>query len=535
MHGLLRRQIKRFLGAVETIPPELVPLFDAIDATYHEADADRAITERSLEIASQEMLEQNQALSNELTARRAAESRLEYLTNFDALTGLVNRNLLRDRLKQAVASAHRRDQSVAVLVLGLDSFKMINESLGLDIGNELLKTISSRLLSSVRESDTVARLGGDEFALVLIEESREEPGRQASSDKKLSPAFALETNEVLQRVLTVVSESVVLEDRKVQITCSIGASIFPQDGDSVDVLIQHAVAAMTSAKRHGRNNFQFYTSDLSAGIHEKLAMQAELRLALEREEFVLHYQPQVDLRSGSIVGMESLIRWNHPVNGLVPPAHFIGLAEETGLIVPIGAWVIRTAAYQSVAWKQAGYGNIRVAVNLSAREFAQQELAKFVARILAETGIDPNLFEIELTESMVMANVDRAVGILHELKALGVLLSIDDFGTGYSSLSYLKRFPIDVLKIDQSFVRDMQYDSGDQAIVKAIISMAHSLDIRVIAEGVETQAQCEFLRANMCDEMQGFLFSKGLPFHEASLLLHEKRRLPDGILVPAGG
>lgn len=528
MHGLLRRQIKRFLGAGEAIPPALEPLFDAIDATYHEADADRAITERSLEIASQEMLEQNQTLSNELKARREAESRLEYLTNFDSLTGLVNRNLLRDRLKHAMASAHRREQSVAVLVLGLDSFKMINESLGLGVGNELLKIISLRLQSSIRESDTVARLGGDEFALVLVEESKEGLGRQAPSGINISPSFALETNEISQRILTTVSESVEFEGRNVQITCSIGASFYPQDGDSVDELIQHAVAAMTSAKRQGRNNFQFYTSDLSEGIHERLAIQAELRLALEREEFVLHYQPQVDLRSGSIVGMESLIRWNHPVNGLVPPARFIGISEETGLIVPIGAWVIRTAAYQSIAWKQVGYGNIRVAVNLSAREFAQPDLAKFVARVLAETGMDPNFFEIELTESMVMANVERAVEILHELKALGVLLSIDDFGTGYSSLSYLKRFPIDVLKIDQSFVRDMQYDSGDQAIVKAIISMAHSLGIRVIAEGVETEAQCEFLRANMCDEMQGFLFSKGLPHDEASLMLHEKRRLPEG-------
>ena len=315
MHYLLRRQIKRLLSEAETLPPTLAPLFEAISATYQQADIDRAMIERSLDIASQEMLEQNHALAHELKVRRAAESRLEHLTNYDELTGLVNRTLLSDRIKQAITSAHRHVQKVAILALGLDHFKMINDSLGHDIGNELLKIISGRLSSCVRGCDSVARLSGDEFALVMIEQGEEEVNYHKLPEADDMAAFDSYLIEILQRILKTVSETVVLAGRELQVTCSIGVSRYPQDGDHVEALLKNADAAMTSAKQLGRNIFQFYTPDLSARIGERLAMQGKLRLALEREEFVLHYQPQVDLRTGCIVGMEALIRWNHPEIG----------------------------------------------------------------------------------------------------------------------------------------------------------------------------------------------------------------------------
>ncbi len=531
MHRLLQRQIKKLFGDVQEIPVALIPLFDAISAAYEQADKDRAMIERSLDIASQEMLEQNHTLAQELKIRRATELKLDHLTNFDALTGLVNRNLFSDRLKQAIISARRHGQNVAVLVLGLDHFKIINDSLGHDIGNELLKTIAERLMACVRGSDTVARLGGDEFALILVEQSEDGANCHMLQNTGNTASLNPHLIDILQRVLKIVSDSVVLADRELQITCSIGLSLYPRDGDNMEVLLQNADAALTSAKQIGRNNFQFYTSDLSVRIAERLTIQGELRLALEREEFILHYQPQVDLCTGCIVGVETLIRWNHPQKGMIPPVRFIGLAEETGLIVPIGAWVIRTACVQAKAWQQGGCGRFRIAVNLSVRQFMQPDLVQFIAAVLVETGLDPNLLEIELTESLVMSDAERAINILHGIKALGVQLSIDDFGTGYSSLSYLKRFPIDVLKIDQSFVRDIETD--DAAIVNAIISMAHSLGIRVIAEGVETEAQCDYLRLNMCDEIQGFFFSKGLPENEIESLLREKRQLPNHLLQRA--
>ena len=528
MHRLLLRQIKRYFGTAEDLPVEIAPLLAEINKFYYEADNDRAMIERSLEIASQEMLEQNRALFGELEARRAAESQLTRLINFDDLTGLAKRGLLVDRLTQAIASAQRQMQSVAVLVLGLDHFKAIDDSLGNSASNELLRIVSGRLSLCVRESDTVARLGDDVFAIALT--MSPEVG---SNQHRISGILAKDIDgqliELLERVLKSVSSPIVLANQELQVTCSIGVSLFPQDGGDSEALLRAASAAMGNAKQTGRNKFQFFQPEQRAQIESRLALQGQLRLAIERQEFVLHYQPQVDLCSGCVVGVEALIRWNHPERGLVAPANFIGVAEETGLIVPIGAWVIRTACEQSMAWQREGLGKIRMAVNLSVRQFAQPDLVEYIASVLAETALEPEYFEIELTESLVMDDVEQSVGILHRLKSLGLQMSIDDFGTGYSSLAYLTRFPIDLLKIDQSFVRDSATANG-VTIIKAIISMAHSLGVRVIAEGVETAAQCDLLRNNMCDEIQGYLFSKPMGAGDLRDLLAQNKRLPDELL-----
>lgn len=510
------------------MPTAYAALLEAVSTSYQQADNDRAMIERSLDIASKEMLEQNRVLARELNARRAAESQLEHVTSYDEITGLANRTLSSDRLQHAIATAQRHDQEIAVLVLGLDHFKAVNDIFGHKVGNELLKIVGERLLSCVRGSDTVGRLNNDEFIVVLpdLRDPLIDGGKRTGATAGGCDPHLL---EILQRILKAVAETVVLMGRELQVTCSIGISLYPQDGDAVDSLIKNADAAMGSAKQLGRNNFQFYTSDLSAKIETRLAMQSQLRLALEREEFVLHYQPQVDLCSGCIVGMEALVRWNHPELGLIPPSRFIGLAEETSLIVPIGAWVIRTACAQAKAWQNEGRQKFRMAVNLSVRQFAQPDLVEYIATTLEETGLDPGFLEIELTESLVMTDVERSIEILHGLKSLGLHISIDDFGTGYSSLAYLKRFPINVLKIDQSFVRDIE-SADDAAIVKAIISMAHSLGVRVIAEGVETESQCDFLRLNMCDEIQGYLFCKPLVAEEIGAVLQEDRRLPSNLL-----
>lgn len=524
MHQLLLRQIKRLFGKVEDIPTGVVALLAAVDEAYRQADIDRALIERSLDLASQEMLEQNRALAAELSARRTAESQVQHLSNFDNLTGLANRNLLCDRLDQSIASTKRQMHKMDVLLLGLDHFKLINESLGLGTGNELLKIVAGRLATCVRSGDTVARLSGDEFAIVLIEQPAAVSSFQQSAGSSDSNADPFLT-ELLKRILKTVSAPLVLADRELQITCSIGISRFPQDGFDSETLLRTASSALNSAKQLGRDNFQYYTPDIGMRMDARLAMQSQLRLAIERHEFVLHYQPQVDLDTGCIVGMEALIRWNHPELGMVPPASFIGLAEETGLIVLIGAWVIRTACEQGVAWQRKGYDKIRMAVNLSVRQFAQPDLVEYIADVLEQTGLAPHWFEIELTESLVMSDVNRSIDVLHRLKGLGLQVSVDDFGTGYSSLAYLKRFPIDVLKIDQSFVRDIGAED-DAAIVKAILSMAHSLGMRVIAEGVETEAQCDFLRLHMCDEIQGYFFSKPQGAQQIEDLLDRKTRLP---------
>jgi diguanylate cyclase (GGDEF)-like protein len=531
MHRLLLRQIRRFFGEVEELPSKVLPLVEAIDAYYHQSDCDRAMIERSLDIASQEMLEQNRTLVNELEARRTAESRVATLSNYDELTGLANRSLFLDRLKQAIAGAQRQPHKVMVVVLGLDHFKLLNETLGFNAGNDFLKIIGERLAACVRGSDTVARLGGDEFALVLsesLQEGWEGPTQQHA--RVAADEAAPHTAELLQRVSKAVSAPVKLLDREFQVTCCLGVSLYPRDGFDSEGLLKAADTALSNAKRIGSNSFQFFTPDLSAQIQTRLAMQGQLRQAVEREEFILHYQPQVDLCSGEVIGVEALIRWDHPELGLVPPAQFIALAEETGLIVPIGAWVIRAACKQCKEWERQGLGHFRVAVNVSVRQFSQPDLVEYIASTLTETGLEAHRLDIELTESLIMNDVDRAVDILQRLKAIGVHMSIDDFGTGYSSLAYLKRFPIDMLKIDQAFVRDLDTSADDAAIVKAIISMAHSLGVRVIAEGVETEAHCEFLRHNLCDEIQGYYFSRPVDPLRLTDILAQNQHLPDHLL-----
>ncbi|MES2932667.1 MAG: EAL domain-containing protein [Pseudomonadota bacterium] len=450
----------------------------------------------------------------DVTATKRYQEELEFQANRDILTGLANRNLLRDRLSQAIGYAARTQRPVWVIFVDLDRFKYVNDTLGDKAGDMLLNLVAERLLSVVRETDTVARLGGDEFVLLLAERSEESL-----------------TTSVVQRILDVVMQPMTILEHEFFLTCSAGVATYPADGDTPETLMKHADIAMYRAKEIGRNNFQFYTHAMNERALERLRIEGDLRHALGHDEFVLHFQPQVDLRSGRIVGMEALIRWQHPQLGMVPPSRFIGLAEETGLILPIGAWVLRTACAQNKAWQQAGLGFLRMAVNLSARQFAQVDLVQSIAAALADTGLEPRFLEIELTESLVMTDVERAIGVLRELKALGVQLSIDDFGTGYSSLSYLKRFPIDVLKIDQSFVRDITVDPDDAAIAVLIISLAHSLKLQVIAEGVETEAQLTYLCQHYCDEIQGYFFSRPVPAAQFEQILRQGKCLPERLMI----
>jgi len=377
--------------------------------------------------------------------------------------------------------------------MDLDHFKFVNDSLGHSVGDKLLKAMGDRLRGTLREGDTVGRVGGDEFVLILADQNNEEVIFRA-----------------MQRISAKVAEPITVEGKELYVTCSAGISLYPQDGPDVDTLLKNADAAMYRAKEHGRSNFQFYTSEMNDRVNERLALEGALRRALERQEFLLHYQQKVDLRSGSIIGAEALVRWMHPEWGLVRPARFISLAEETGLIVPLGEWVLREACRQTRAWLDQGLEPGVVSVNLSARQFRQQDLVRMVSRILEETRLDPAHLEMELTESMVMHNVDSAIATLQGLKSLGVRLSVDDFGTGYSSLSYLKDLPIDALKIDRSFVRDIGggAETGEGVLAQAIISLGHNLHLKVVAEGVETDAQVRFLRRHACDEVQGFLYGE---------------------------
>jgi len=449
----------------------------------------------------------------DITDARRYQEQLEYQANHDMLTGLSNRNLLYDRLDQAIVYAQRYKRLVAVVLIDLDNFKIINDSLGHNVGDQLVKAVATRLRECVRKGDTVARQGGDEFVLVL-------------NDQENLPAVT----HVMQKILNIISRVYVVEDREIYITCSIGFSLYPQDGLDVETLLKNADAAMYRAKEHGRNNFQFFTPEMNAKINERLTLESSLRQALERNEFFLHYQPLVDLHSGRIISAEALVRWKHPELGVISPAKFIPLAEETGLIVSIGAWVLKTACAQNKAWQEAGLYAINVSVNLSARQFRQKDLVNSIAQALKDARLDARYLELELTESVIMHNAEEVIDTLRELKSMGIHLSIDDFGMGYSSLSYLKRFPVDRLKIDQSFVRDITFDPDDAAIAQAVITLAHSLDLRVIAEGVETEAQLNFLRAHCCDEIQGYYFSRPVPAEAFGELLRNNQSLqPAGV------
>ena len=445
---------------------------------------------------------------SDITARKLTEQRVHHVAQHDVLTGLPNRSLLQDRLGQAVSYATRSGNPVWVMLIDLDRFKFVNDSMGHKAGDVLLMTVAARLRSSLRDSDTVARLSGDEFVVILSEHGEQQL-----------------TADIVQRVMDAVAQPVMLGTKEFFVTCSIGVAVYPSESTPADALIEHADIAMYRAKKLGRNNFQFYTPAMNEESLERVRIESALRNALEREEFVLYYQPQLDIKSGRIVGMEALIRWQHPELGMVPPGRFVSIAEETGLIVPIGAWVMRTACAQNKAWQDAGFEKLRVAVNLSARQFGAADLIESIEQVLQDTGLAPEYLEIELTESLFMSDVTPAVELLHRMKALGVNLSIDDFGTGYSSLSYLSRFPIDVLKIDRSFVADITRDANDEAIVTSIIALAHNLKLAVIAEGVETGEQLDYLRRHGCDEIQGYYFSRPVPAAEFEQLLVEGRGL----------
>ena len=427
--------------------------------------------------------------------RKLAEDRIHFLANHDALTGLPNRALLNDRLSQALLYAQRYGRWVTVLFVDLDNFKLINDSLGHSAGDELLKTVAERMVGCVRATDTVVRIGGDEFVIVLFDQ----------------PKNADVISETVQKIRSAIAEPVQLEGHELRVTCSLGVATYPDDGVDTDILLANADAAMYRAKEEGRDNFQFYTAELNTKVHEKFLLQEELRNALARSEFVLHYQPQVDLRTGRVFAVEALVRWNHPKRGVIPPLKFIPMAEENGLIVPIGDWVLREACRQNKAWQDAGLPPMAVSVNVSARQFKEKNLINRIVRALKDSGLEARYLELELTESLIMQDVDIALATMKGLQGLGVQLSIDDFGTGYSSLSALKTFPVTRLKIDKSFIDGLLADQDDKAVAGAVISLGQTLHMRVIAEGVESEAQATFLRDINCDEMQGYLFSKPLP------------------------
>lgn len=426
----------------------------------------------------------------DITARSKAEEAIQQLANYDILTGLPNRNLLFDRLQQAIIQAVRNHQRVGVLFVDLDRFKGVNDSLGHRVGDKLLRAVAARLRACVRESDTLARQGGDEFIVVLSGVDHEE-GISAASNK----------------ILTLVAEPFVIEGHELYLTASVGVAVYPEDGEDAASLLKHADLAMYQAKELDRNNFQFFSKDMNVKVMERMVLESSLRRALERNEFELLYQPQVDVKTRQIVGFEALIRWHHPDLGMIAPDKFIPLAEETGLIIPIGEWVIRTAVHQAKVWQAVGLPKVKVAVNLSGRQFKVQ-LDQVVAAILQEAEFDACWLELEITESILMHNAANNMALLHALTDMGCSLSIDDFGTGYSSLAYLKNFPVGRLKIDRSFVRDITNNADDMAIAKIIIDMANTLRMQVTAEGVEEPAQLEMLAAHGCSEMQGYLFSK---------------------------
>ena len=429
-------------------------------------------------------------LEDEREASELATVEMEHLAYHDALTGLPNRPLFIDRLIVALAQASRTDQKLAVFFLDLDRFKDINDSIGHSTGDALLKSVAERIRRCVREGDTVARFGGDEFTLLIPRIDHVE-----------------DAAKIAQKILETLKIPFSVADHELFVTTSIGISVYPTDGIDPETLVRNADTAMYRAKDQGRDNYQLYAPAMNARALERLALENMLRKALSHRELVLYYQPVADMRTKSIVGVEALIRWNHPEMGLVSPAHFISVAESSGLIIPIGDWVLRTACRQTKYWQKRINPHLTVAVNLSARQFQQANLAEEIAEVLEETGLEAKYLELEITESNAMQNAENTIYTLRDLKALGVRIAMDDFGTGYSSLSYLKRFPIDTLKLDQSFVREITTDPSDAAIATAVIAMAHSLDLKVIGEGVETTEQFAFLQQQRCDYIQGYLFS----------------------------
>jgi diguanylate cyclase (GGDEF)-like protein len=446
------------------------------------------------------------AIAADITEHKAAKQQIEFLAYRDVLTGLPNRLLLQDRFEQATAYADRAGTRVALLFLDLDNFKSINDSLGHAVGDLLLKEIASRLAECVRDTDTISRQGGDEFLIVLPD---------------LSDADAVAP--VLNKIRDRMKAPFVINGNEFSSSVSMGVAIYPDDGDNFDTLLKKADMAMYRAKEAGRNTYQFFDEQMNVEAIEYLSLKNGLRRAVERGEFILHYQPQINLASGAVVGVEALLRWSHPELGMVAPARFIPVAEESGLIVPIGEWVMREACRQAMAWKSAGLPELIMAVNLSAVQFKRGDVEQTVINALEESGFDPHLLELELTESILIHNTESVLASVKRLKLLGVTLSIDDFGTGYSSLSYLKRFSVDKLKIDQSFIRDLATDPDDAAITLAIIQMARSLNLKTIAEGVENADMLASLRKFQCDEVQGYHFARPMPADEFAHYLSVQR------------
>ncbi|MFO0752887.1 MAG: EAL domain-containing protein [Thermodesulfovibrionales bacterium] len=443
-----------------------------------------------------------QAMIEDITERKELEERIRYQAYHDLLTDLPNKTLFLDRLKIALHQARRNSSQLAVMFLDLDRFKTINDTMGHTAGDQLLKDVSLRLTACMREYDTIARIGGDEFTLLLPHIFHADDAAKAA-----------------QKILAQFTASYTVEGHDLHITASIGISIYPHDGEYEETLLKNADIAMYQAKEQGGNNYQFYSPAMNIRTLERIILENSLRRTLDRGELVVHYQPQVNVGTRRIVCVEALVRWQHPELGLLDPMQFIPLAEETGFIIPMDEWVLRTACEQNKAWQEAGYAPLRMTVNLSARQFQQPNLIEMVSGVLRETGLKPEYLELEITESTAMGDIDLTIPTMVQLTGLGIQLSIDDFGTGYSSLSYLKKLPVQKLKIDKSFIRDLTADQDDRAIVNAIIALAHSLKLNVVAEGVETQEQMDYLSVSGCSEIQGYLFSRPLPSDELRVLL----------------
>jgi diguanylate cyclase (GGDEF)-like protein len=441
----------------------------------------------------------HEALQSDL---KKSDEQIRYLEYYDSLTGLPNRVLFKDRLELAISHAKRNQEMFAVMFIDLDRFKNINDTLGHTVGDLLIKAVASRLKQVIQKDDTISRMGGDEFTLIFVD---------VKDEKYLV--------KIAEKIMKVFSEPLIINDHELFITASVGISVYPNDGEDAEILIKNADMAMYRAKEHGKNNYQFFTNGMNEKALKKLEIEKNLRKALEKNEFLLHYQPQIDFVKNRIVACEALIRWNNGTNGLVPPGDFIPLAEETGLIIPIGEWVLKTACLQLKKWHNEGHNELRMAVNISAQQFEQKDLAEIVEKILLETQVDPRYLELELTESAIMKSIERAAEIMQRLKSKGIRISIDDFGTGFSSLGYLQKFSADILKIDRSFIKNIPDCANDEAIVTAIINMAHLLGLSVIAEGVEREEQLNFLKSRSCDAIQGYLISKPVPHSEFKQLI----------------
>ncbi len=483
-------------------PAEPIEVLQCATALSRKWENDKLVREHVLRL--------EEVITTRTRGLEAANRQLRHLATHDTLTGLPNRVLLDDRLQQAIAHADRDMRSFALLVCDLDRFKLINDSLGHRAGDELLQEVAQRLTTVVRTADTVARFGGDEFVLIGT-----------------SIGDANDAANLASRVMEVLAAPVQIAGIDIHTSPSIGIAMYPDDGTTMQVLLAHADAAMYSAKQHGRGNFRRYSRGMDAGTEDRVHLESELHNAVASNQFQLHYQPKVDTRTGEVRSAEALIRWMHPSRGIVSPADFIPLAEECGLIGAIGAWVVREACRQARAWQIDGVPPLRVSVNLSPSQFRDSGLVEGIRRALDDAGLDARFLEVELTESAVMSDPEKSIAILEQLSAMGVLVSVDDFGTGYSSMSYLRRFPIDKLKIDRVFINDIVSRPEDASIVRAIVSLAHSLRLKVVAEGVETPAQLEFLKSAGCDEYQGYHFSRPLPAADFERLIRESHGCDD--------